>query len=388
MVEQIKRLTADDFEEAMDFLNMVFSLDGAATDFPVILPKLYRPTEQNMNCNLAIRKNGRIRAIVGLFPMTAHIGGKILKVGGIGGVSTHPNDRKTGLMRQLMEACIEEIHANGIHFSCLGGLRQRYQYYGYEKAGTAFKLNVTKKKIQHCLKDMTKSEICFKRIEANDHDELSHAKKLYDSGLFHCDRPLDEFYSYLKTWSRHPWAAMDPSGRMIGYIVTDEAKKQIDEILADNPDDFFRILCAWIVDQSGESVSVFLPPWERTYINKLGQISENVTIQESYNWRIFNWVEVIGALFAVKSGFSGLADGEAKIGIRNYGVIRICVKDGFATVEKVDNNPDLLCDEFTALRLFCGPMSPEYITELPNRLLKVFSSWFPLPLCWYPQDGI
>ena len=96
----IERLSTADFEEAMDFLNLVF---GAVEphDFERMLPLCYRP--QEMHRNLAIREGGRIRAIVGLFERSLEVGAHTLRVGCIGGVSTHPRSRGRGYMRALMD---------------------------------------------------------------------------------------------------------------------------------------------------------------------------------------------------------------------------------------------------------------------------------------------
>src|SRR5665647_2141986 len=127
-MDEITRLGTADFEEGIDFLNRVFSKPDSPMDFLRSLPKIYRAEEHLMSCNLAIRRDGRIRAVVGVFPMEVSIGGRILKAAGIGGVSTHPEERGHGLMRRLMEAALADMAAKGVALSVLGGQRQRYHY--------------------------------------------------------------------------------------------------------------------------------------------------------------------------------------------------------------------------------------------------------------------
>ena len=69
MSERIVQLTAADFEEAMDLLNYTFSYSHGPHDFPSLLPKLYRPTDEHMGCNYAIRRDGRLVAAVGVFSL-------------------------------------------------------------------------------------------------------------------------------------------------------------------------------------------------------------------------------------------------------------------------------------------------------------------------------
>jgi len=65
---QIQRLSVNDFEESMDFLNLVFSQTYGPMDFEKMLPRLYKPTDEHMKHNLVVRDNGKIRALVGLYP--------------------------------------------------------------------------------------------------------------------------------------------------------------------------------------------------------------------------------------------------------------------------------------------------------------------------------
>ena len=66
---------------------------------PQISAKIYQAEEHLMNCNLAIRRNGRIRAVVGVFHTKVSIDGLILKTVGIVGVSSHPYEKVHGQMR-------------------------------------------------------------------------------------------------------------------------------------------------------------------------------------------------------------------------------------------------------------------------------------------------
>lgn len=66
---EIVRLKSCDFEEAIDFLDFVFSKAYSPTHFRKMLPLCYQPTDEHMSHNFAIRENGKIRAIVGLFQL-------------------------------------------------------------------------------------------------------------------------------------------------------------------------------------------------------------------------------------------------------------------------------------------------------------------------------
>ena len=130
MDTQIRQLADADFDEAIEVMNHAFFADGSK-DFRRILPKLYRP--ELMSFNYAAVCDGRIRAVVGVFPLGWCVDDTQLRIAGIGGVCTHPEYRKRGLMQELMPHCVNEARSQGYHLSWLGGQRQRYAYFGYEK---------------------------------------------------------------------------------------------------------------------------------------------------------------------------------------------------------------------------------------------------------------
>ena len=132
---EIVKLRACDYDDALDFLDFVFSKAYGPTHFGTMLPLCYRPTDEHMGHNFAVRENGKIRGIVGLFPAQVKVGGETLNLGGIGGVSAHPSDRGKGWMKLLMAHAIEEMESAETDLSFLIGLRQRYQHFGYEKTG-------------------------------------------------------------------------------------------------------------------------------------------------------------------------------------------------------------------------------------------------------------
>ncbi len=125
MPAHIEQLHANDYQDCIDFINMVFSMSGGPTDFPQLLPTYYTPTDASMQCHHVIRENGRIRALVGVYPGTLLVGGIPLRVARIGAVSTHPDRREQGYMQQLMNHCMQLVRRD-YAVSHLGGLRHRY----------------------------------------------------------------------------------------------------------------------------------------------------------------------------------------------------------------------------------------------------------------------
>ncbi len=73
---EIVKLRACDYDDALDFLDFVFSKAYGPTHFGAMLPLCYRPTDEHMGHNFAVRENGKIRGIVGLFPAQLRVDGE------------------------------------------------------------------------------------------------------------------------------------------------------------------------------------------------------------------------------------------------------------------------------------------------------------------------
>ena len=291
MSTEIIQLQAADFEEAMDFLNLAFSVNGAH-DFARLLPLLYRPTERQMNCNYAIRKKGRIRAVVGLYPLTWQVGAAQLRVAGIGGVATHANDRGTGLMRTLMPHCVAQMRAQGYHLSYLGGQRQRYLYFGYERCGLKTSYSLSRTNLKHCF--AAAPDLHLVPIEADDGESIARAKALHDAQPVHCLRPLEEFYLHCLSWNSKPFAGLDGDGRMVGYLVAREGKGDVAEVHAEEDGRALDMARLWVEREGRANFSVH--PLNGDLAYDLGRCCEQAELSASGNWQIFDWVAVVDAL--------------------------------------------------------------------------------------------
>ncbi len=386
---EVVRLLERDYEEATDFLDLVFSKAYAPSDFRKLLPLYYQPNDEKMRCNFAIREAGRIRAIVGSFPSNVQVGDTVLRLGGIGGVSAHPNDRGKGWMKILMTRCLEEMKSEHMDLSFLTGLRQRYQYFGYEKAGMLLQYQISQTNIKRSGMAMdTESSLCFIPLRKNDSTYIEKAKALYDRQEIRMIRPLADFYLTLLSTHGHPWVALRPNGEMIGYLVTDEKRASITEIFAEQETDFGEMIRSWFLQQNIDEAAVFLPPWQVQEARCLSVFAEDYRMINNGNWRIFQWENVISSLLTAKGVLSCLQEGSLNIDIVGYGTLRINVTDGHAVCARTSEHPDLLWDPLHATQIMLGHLPHMFITEIPKHLQPLIESWFPLPLSWLLQNYV
>jgi GNAT superfamily N-acetyltransferase len=379
------QLRGEDFEDTIDFMNLVFGA-YAPIDFAQLLPALYQPTDEHMGRNWAVREKGRIRAVVGSFPMQWCLGETTLEVAGIGGVSSHPRARGAGHMRQLMQHCVEHMRTENKHLSWLGGQRQRYGYFGYEKCGSAHNFSLDKTNLRHTYGNET-SPIHFRTLQADDRTHIQGAIELHAAQPFRCLRPAESFHALLCSWDHRPHIALAPDGRMIGYLVANQSGDLVSELFAveeGRPD--LEIARAWVEQQGGGSVRLELEPWHRL-LPQLAHIAESFSTHATGNWQIFDWVSTLDALMKVRATMGPLVAGEVVVEIEDYGKLALWAEGESARCSTSDKQADLSVDAFTAHRLLCGPLPPSRVVALPTAA-AVLEQWCPLPLSWTKQDGV
>jgi predicted N-acetyltransferase YhbS len=382
--DKIVQLSARDFEEAIDFLNLVFSAHSPH-DFATMLPSIYGPTDELMGCNYAIKTDGRIRAIVGLFPINLSVGNVPLRIAGIGGVSTHPGHRATGYMKSLMHHCVTEMKTQGYQLSWLGGQRQRYLYFGYESCGTKCIFTVSKTNLRHSFDGA--SHVSFAPISSYDKERIAHATKLHNGQQLYCARSDQNFHDHLVGWHSKPYAALNSHGKMIGYLVASTEGDLIAELCADSTDAAIEMVHGWVEEQTCEAVTVELHAVPDGLFYGLGRIGEHVRIRESGNWQVFDWAAVAEALLRLRSQSCVLAQGTVTVGITGYGTLRLTVDGDRIECVRSEEDGDVTCDGPTAKRLLFGPLSPSLVMRLPRQAV-LLESWCPLPLSLTRQDWV
>ena len=383
MTTAISRLRAADFEEALDVLNLAFG-KAPPRDFEAILPALYRRGEEEMRWNFALREGGRIRAIVGLFPLAYRWGGTELRVAGIGGVSCHPHARGRGYMQKLMAHCVQAAVAEGFHLSWLGGQRQRYGYFGYEKCGIYYRLTLSPTNVRHAL-GSPDCGIDFRPLGREDRTHLQGAMGLHDGQPFRGVRPPHRFYDLLLSWGHRPYVARSRDGRMIGYLVAQADRMCVTELLAVHEGEpELDMAAAWV--QRHGSTCFELPPWSRL-LPKLAQLCEGASASSSGNWQIFDWATTLDALLKTRAALTPLMDGAVVVEIAGYGRVELAVRDNAAQCVRTEAAPALELDAFTAMRLLCGPLPPALVAPLPAAAAPL-EQWCPLPLFLGRQDAV
>jgi hypothetical protein len=287
-------------------------------------------------------------------------------------------------MQRLMQHCVGQMREQGYHLSWLGGQRQRYGYFGYEKCGVSLSFSLNKSNLKHCFSG--EPRLRFAPLGPQEGERLARAKALHDAQAVHALRPLEDFPYHCLSWHHRPFAALDEGGRMAGYLVASGKGDYIAELVAESDEMAVEMARSWAA-QSDQGITIDLSPMACELARRLSQFCEGVSIRSSGNWQVFSWAEVVGALLRLRRSSAPLAAGRTVIGIQGYGRLQLEV-DGERTSCALTDAPSVLeCDALAAMRLLFGPLSPSQVMALPASA-ALLEAWCPLPLFWARQDGV
>ncbi len=338
-----------------------------------------------MGSSYAIRRKGRIAAIVGLFPFTWVLGPAPLRGALIGGVAVAPAFRNQGLMRRLMLHVLDVATRDRCQFIWLSGMRQRYRYYGFERGGVSVRLRVNRTNLRHGMGADWKPAV--RMVYVADASPLIPAlKALHDLQPWRCERTAALFPRHLRLWCATPFAALDADDQLVGYAVVSHDKRAVTELVAIDSARAVDMLGALMTAQDVNELSVQVGPLDRGLLAALTPIAENVAIESAGNWRIFDWPAVVGALLDAQRQTRALPPGAVALGIagepRN---LRLEVGQSGATCAWTDAPPDLSASPMKMIQLLGGPCQPSFLQPLPSSA-ALLDAWCPLPLAFPTQD--
>ena len=164
---EYRRALSHEEADILDFINYVFSQAHRPHNFKTLLPKVYAHEGFSQYHYVAV-KDGHIRGTVAVLPVNMPVGGgETLKIGYVGSVSVHPYDRGAGHMKKLMQLMLADAQ-DQYDLLALGGLRQRYQYFGFERGGSKLHFTVTHNNVRHALAAASDERLQLREITSPD----------------------------------------------------------------------------------------------------------------------------------------------------------------------------------------------------------------------------
>ena len=370
---EIKRADTADYAELIRFAEMVFSVD-----FSKVRPNLYHGHPDQAEYHLLVTEGDQIKALVGSFPLELRIGGMPLKLRGIGTVSVHPDSRGKGYMKLLMKRQIDEAIADHTDLMFLGGQRQRYGYFGFERGVTEISFHVSPTNRRHH-QEISTEEI--RLIPLADHPEYTEdCHSLYRAQDVTSVRDADRFCEILRTGTSSGWVILKNDG-FLGYASIAEDGSEVNELIL-NDNSLAQETVFRIVEHFSRDVQ-FFPTWnQRELIRALDGIAEDCSVQAEEMVYVTNYPRVIEAYLNLKGSHSALADGKIVLEIQGAGRFAIIVENNRAQVSETTDAPDRSLSHLEAMRYLFSPSSlPLYETALER-------SWLPIPIIVPRPDDV
>lgn len=365
----------------VDFINYVFGMNGADRSFYKLLPKLFGPGKDPAADTYFVMDGDRILAAVGAFPLTFEIMGQTLRAGGIGNVAVHPRERSKGYMKDCMAKATADMIADGCDFSVLSGRRHRYAYFGYEKCGNDYQLEITAKTVRYVTGGV-EPRLTLHRIASDDAAILDAVAKLHDRRKSRTIRKREDLYDILTSWQATPYAFLE-GDRTVGFAVVGDHG-----VL-----DFALLDFGWVPDAltllSGVrwGMRYHVPLWDRAMFAALLPYAENCLIGADICFSVYRYKRVLSALLALKADHARLVDGKVTVlihGIAGDERLRIAVSGGVPMVEEFcAGEVDVELSHMEAMDAFFLNATP-----VRDRLPAVAGTWFPLEIGICESDNV
>jgi hypothetical protein len=336
-----------------------------------------------------------------------------------------------------MDHAIADLRMQGCALAMLSGLRQRYAYFGFEKAGQSFSLTVTSRNFElgHHAAVAAVAAAATLHLALMEPSHLTAVKALHGSQRVCWDRPADSgLMRVMSAWNARPYVALDNNtGEVVGYLVAGPAvgvqgggrtadPSKLHEVVGRDRIRTLSIIYAWIKsngvafssqDPAATMASFDLPAW--LLQDKLGrdllQIAETTSVTTSSHFLVLDWPAVVDTLLALQARLAqpSLPCGRVVVALdaENKSCIvlevfcqSMCGSDGRTQITTVgrctaareDDQPDVVCsDTLAATRLLLGHTRCAYAMDLSlisAEATRLLDAWCPLPIHWNKQDSV
>lgn len=358
-------------EEAdlLDFVNYVFSFSHRPHDFRKLLPKDYEHPGFHRHHLIASRE-GRIQATVATLPLSLRLSDDSrLSLGYVGTVSVHPRARGEGHMKRLMQLTRERALSEGMEMLVLAGQRQRYNYFGFEKAGALLSFEVNTDNLRHALSAEAGEDVRFTRLSGMAEHEIDQVYRLFERQVMRGERSREALPEFLRSWQAEAFG-ISKGGEVIGYLCARE--KILSEWSLADEALLLPVLKAWLRYRGIGEATLNLPLHRQGELEVLARAAEDYSLFDSFMADVLDWRSVLEKLLRFKAGFVRLQDGERVVSIADRGRFHIGVKQGQPSVTLSEAEPDICLSPLEAVRYFFSFTS----LVMPARSMPV--NWLPL----------
>jgi predicted N-acetyltransferase YhbS len=380
---QYTKAGIDDYDEVIDLANYVFSAAHRPIDFPTLLPKLYTRAYFMDSIHYIVKEDSRIKAVVGAYPLELKVLEEVLPARGIGMVTVHPYARSRGYMKNLMNMALEEMRRDNMVFSCLGGQRQRYEYFGYTPLGAHLAFDCNQSNARHTLGRNFVPSLSLKRLTEQDDALLDAIYQMHEAKPCHTTRQRDRLFAQLSSWRATVYAIT--SSVFLGYLI--QRGSEITEINLSDPTRYLEVV-KLLLDTLGEgSITIRARPEERGKIAALSSFAESCKLRSACSFAFFDFYRILKALVTLTCATRFVSDGSVVIQIGGGVPFALTVSGGVPYFTPSTSRVDVsLSSVVDAARFFFSWITP-FVDE-QAWTLPLLHSLLPLPLSWESADEV
>ena len=172
----------------------------------------------------------------------------------------------------------------------------------------------------------------------------------------------------------------------LGYIVVEKDKTYISGLAVTHDDHFISVLGNYISCNNLDKINYELPIWEKKKIKELNEVAEEISMNNCSQFNILNYEDVLLSLLNFKTTHSNLFDGSISFEVSEYGKFKISVKNNRAIINSFNGKCDIKLSHLDAMQFFFSPFGSYLVSD--DKLEKIISSWFPIPLFISTQDKV
>lgn len=378
-----RKAIPDDFPNILNFINMVFSMSHCPHDFRQLLPKLYEKGQEEKSIHYLALENEEIKACVCVLPITLCCEDKTITCATVGSVSVHPYSRGKGYMRKLMHIAIEDMKKSNISMSTLSGLRNRYQYYGYEKGGFVFQYCFTSDNFRHCREKFPKRKITLCQIQDTKNPLLTEIQQIQENQILFVKRNPSDFLAIMKSWNAKLYGILE-NQICKGYVAL-QGNQILEMHLTDNTL-LFASLEECLKESSSKELFLRMLPYDTYLLKECTQLFESFTISLDDNYMIFDYPKILDFFLNVKSKYTSLNSGSWDFTIKGHGTFQIQVDNGVPSVTQSNDLEGKSSINFSSFESIWALFAPNYSMGFLETKLPENCNWFPLPLALSPFD--
>ena len=386
---EIRKLKKEDMDELFALLNETFGHKyGRPMHFDLEQPKMWVRDDLHAERHIAVFEDGKMAAVVGIYPLPLVIGGEKFLFCTTGNVATLPQYEGKGYFSRLFPLAIEEAKRQGATAARLGGARQRYARYGFESCGPAYEYTVTDHNAKHT---GLGADISLDEIRREDEGTLAYCHALMEKKTVFVERSTEEGYRdmYLALCSKEakPYL-VKKNGAPIGYISAKDGLATILEFSLEDEAEISAVAAAAALKSEGKRTRVTVSLAMPRAIAALQAMCQEYSAVLPSRFCIFEYERLVCRLLSLQAERMPLPSFDLVLQIEGGERLHLHADESASFCKTTNEAPDLTLPQTEAERLLFGLYNEDLLSALPREKQIAMRAVFPLPLTWTTNDFV